>query len=222
MSRSDGNVLDLAALFARVPLEAVRFFLLGAHFRSQLEYVDDRIDEAATAHGRLVRVVRRLLVALADPGALPLPRGPISLAGESLGRAVMDGEVRFFAALDDDFNTGGAIGAVFGVVRELNQYFTATGERGLDPGPLAAARDFLVTADIILGLFPDGLAAFAPSASSSPEVTDLVATRERARQDRDIAWADQVREQIRRLGYDDLDSPDGPRLQPRDSHGESA
>ncbi len=223
MSKSDGNVLDLEALFARVPPEAVRFFLLSAHFRSQLEYGDDRLDEAAAAHGRLVRVVRRLLAALADPGALPLPRGLVSLAGESLGRAVAEGQERFFAALDDDFNTGGAIGALFGVVRELNQYFAATGERGLDPGPLAAARDFLVTADTILGLFPGGLAAFEAFAGGvAAAVAALADARERARRDRDWARADALRQEIRQLGYDVFDTPDGPRLQPRDPHGESA
>jgi cysteinyl-tRNA synthetase len=215
MSKSDGNVFDLAALFARVPPEAVRFFLLSAHFRSQLEYGDERIAEAAAAHGRLVRVVRRLLAALADPGARPVPLGLVSLAGEHLARAVAEGQERFFAALDDDFNTGGAIGALFGVVRELNQYFAATSERGLDTGALAGAREFLVAADAILGLFPGGLAPFASSSVLSPAVAELVEARERARRDRDWGRADVVRQEIRQLGFDVLDTPDGPRLQPR-------
>jgi len=217
MSKSDGNVLDLEALFSRVPPEAVRFFLLSAHFRSQLEYGDDRIDEAAAAHGRLVRVVRRLLAVLAESGAWPLPPDLVSLPGENLAQAVADGEERFFAAMDDDFNTGGAIGALFGVVRELNQYLVAAGERGLDPGPLAAARDLLATADTILGLFPAGLAAFAPAPPPSPALAALVSARERARQDRDWVRADQIRDEIRDLGYDVLDTAEGPRLQPRES-----
>ncbi len=217
MSKSDGNVLDLDALFARVPPEAVRFFLLSAHFRSQIEYGDHRIAEAAAAHGRLVRVVRRLLAVLADPGTTPLPSGLVSLAGESLARAVAEGEERFFGAMDDDFNTGGAIGALFGVVRELNQYLAATGERGLDPAPLAAARELLATADLILGLFPGGLADFAPAPAAPEAVAALVAARERARQDRDWPRADRLRDELRQLGYEVLDTPDGPRLQPRES-----
>lgn len=221
MSKSDGNVLDLAALFARVPPEVVRFFLLGAHFRSQVEYGEERLAEAAAAHARLVRAVRRLLAVMADPQGSPLPPGLISLAGEGLAQAVVRGEARFRAALDDDFNTGEALGVVFEVVRELNQYLATTGERGLDPGPLTAARGFLETADAILGLFPEGLAAFVP-AGAPAAVVELVADRERAREDRDYPRADQAREQIRRLGFDVLDTPDGPRLQPRGQGAESS
>jgi cysteinyl-tRNA synthetase len=222
MSKSDGNVLDLGALFARVPPAAVRFFLLSAHFRSQIEYGDDRLDEAAAAHGRLGRAIRRLLSALVEPDGRPLPPGLLSVAGEGLARAVADGQERFFAALDDDFNTGGALGALFGVVRELNQYLAATGERGLDPGPLTAARDFLGTADAILGLFPGGLADFAPAAAVPPEAADLAAARDLARRNRDWTRADQLRRELQHFGFDVVDTPEGSRLQPRAPRGESS
>jgi cysteinyl-tRNA synthetase len=222
MSKSDGNVLDLAALFARVPPAAVRFFLLSAHFRSQIEYGDDRVDEAAAAHNRLVRVSRRLLAILATPGADLLPPGLLSLPGEALARAVAEGRDRFFAALDDDFNTGGALGALFSVVRELNQYLAATGERGLDPGPLAAARDFLALADGILGLFEGGLGAEAASTAVPAAVSSLAEARDEARRERDWARADEARRRIQELGYEVVDTPEGFRLQPREPRGETA
>jgi len=214
MSKSDGNFLAMDQLLARYPAAVLRFFLLSAHFRSHLDFSEARLQEAAAGYERLRRGGRRLQEALADldAGHAPaLPRGLISLPGGALIDAVGRRQERFFAALDDDFNAGGAIGELFAVVRDVNQYFDATGGVPVDREPLAVARDLLAEADAILGLFPGGLDALA-AVRPPADVVALATDRDRARDERDWGRADALRDEIRAAGWEVADTPDGSRL----------
>ncbi|HOX25949.1 MAG TPA: cysteine--tRNA ligase [Candidatus Krumholzibacteria bacterium] len=219
MSKSDGNFLSMDELLRSHPAAVLRFFLLNAHFRSQLDFSEERLREATAGFDRLQRGARRLLAVLAaiDAGRdRPLPAGLASAAGGALAEAAASRRRRFFAAMDDDFNSGAAIGELFGLVRDLNQYLAETGGRGLDAGPLGAVRDLLVEADGILGIFPQGLGGLTETRSPAPEaVAALCEAREQARARRDWAGADSLRAQIREIGWEVIDTPGGPRLSPR-------
>jgi len=218
MSKSDGNFLAMDDLLARYPAEVLRFFLMNAHFRSQLDFGEDRLREAAAGYGRLHRGARRLAAVLAAIEAgrdRPLPTGLVSTAGSALAEATETRRRRFFAAMDDDFNSGAAIGELFGQIRDLNQYLAETGGRGLDAAPLGAVRGCLAEADGVLGIFPQGLDALAAESEPiPPEVTALVAEREEARRRRDWPAADALRRQLRDRGWDVVDTPAGPPLAP--------
>jgi len=239
MSKSDGNFMDMDTLLGRFPAAVLRFFLLNAQFRSQIEFSEDRLREAAAGYARLERGAQQVLVALAalevqeqdhdhaDPAAAsaapavltrqspPVPAGLISAPGHQLLEAAASRRRRFFAAMDDDFNSGGAIGELFGLIRDLNLYLAATGGQGLDPEPLARVRDLLAEADRILGLFPGGLAALAPELGRPPqEVAALSTRRQAARERQDWAEADLLRDQIAALGWDVVDTPHGYRVSP--------
>ena len=201
MSKSDGNFFAMEDVLAKIRPEVLRFFLLNAHFRSQLDYSEERLQEAAAALERLTRGAGRLLGALASPVA-PVPEGLISAQGEILAKAVREARRRFFAAMDDDFNSGGAIGALFGLVRDLNQYFATAGEAVIDRPALLEARHLFEEADSILALFPGGLEArAAPADGAPPEVRALAAAREAARKARDWARADVLRGEILAKGW---------------------
>jgi cysteinyl-tRNA synthetase len=106
---------------------------------------------------------------------------------------------RFFDALADDFNTPAALAALWDWIREANRSAEAVGDADL--------REMLA----VLGLenLLDEKAAEAPS-----EVVDLRDARERARAGRDFAEADRIRKQLRALGWEVRDSPQGPELLP--------
>ena len=107
----------------------------------------------------------------------------------------------FLAALADDFNTPRAWAALFEIVAEGNRR------------PLAGARDALVELLPLLGL--DSLLAPADEAAG-PEAAALLRERQRARQERDFARADELRERLAELGWDVRDTPEGARLRRRD------
>jgi cysteinyl-tRNA synthetase len=216
MSKSDGNFFAIDDVVETFAPEVLRFFLLNAHFRSQLDYSEERLQESATAYERLGRGIGRLLERLADE-VEPVPDGLTSAPGEILAKAVREHHRRFFAAMDDDFNSGGAIGELFGLVRDLNQYFATVPAAVVDREPLLAARELLSDANRILNLFPAGLDACAEGreAALPAEVTELVAEREEARQQQDWARADELRDAIQALGFVLEDGPQGTKVRPR-------
>ena len=118
--------------------------------------------------------------------------------------------------MDDDFNSGEAIGHIFRLVREVNRV------RAEDPAAVEgdeSARNALLSLfgmfDEMLGLFRGGLPR--PSVGVPPEVAELAAQREEARKSRDWAMADRLRARVLELGYVIEDRPDGPRLKIRNS-----
>jgi cysteinyl-tRNA synthetase len=106
---------------------------------------------------------------------------------------------RFFDALADDFNTPQALAAVFDWVREAN--------RSSSPPGNTDAREMLA----VLGL--ENLLE-AESVTVPAEARKLADARERARSGRDYAEADRLREQLRAIGWEVRDGPDGPELLP--------
>ncbi len=107
---------------------------------------------------------------------------------------------RFTDALATDFNTPRALAAVFDWVREANR----TGEGAVGEDDLRAMLD-------VLGL---GSLVDRTSVQPPPEVQELAQEREQARAQRDFARADSLRDELRSLGWEVRDGPDGPDLLP--------
>jgi len=210
MSKSDGNFFAMGDVLAKFAPEVVRFFLLNAHFRSQIDYGDDRLREAETALGRLQRGLRTLRNRR-NSDVEAVPNGLISGPGEILEKALRASRRKFFAAMDDDFNSGGALGAVFSLIRDINQYDTAAGSGVKDQALLDEAWEFLTDVVTILGLHSGGIDSLACDevAEVPLEVTALMKRREEARGARDWSAADSIRDEIAILGFLVEDGPDG-------------
>jgi cysteinyl-tRNA synthetase len=214
MSKSDGNFFAMGDVLEKFSAETIRFFLLNAHFRSQIDYGDDRLKEAEAAYERLRRGAIRL-AELRSSGAEPVPAGMISEPGEVLGKAVREHRRRFFAAMDDDFNSAGAIGALFGLVKDVNQYAAAAGEALRDRAVLDDCWALLAEGVGILGLHPGGVEGFAAVETAVPqEILDLAARRDAARAARDWAAADALRDALLTAGYIVEDGPAGTVVRP--------
>jgi cysteinyl-tRNA synthetase len=189
MSKSLGNTLTIRELVKRHDADALRLWMLGAHYRSGIEWSAERVEEAARALERFTRL-------LDDPRAAAAPAGVpsarlIELRGE------------FEAAMDDDFNTPQALGALFEIARVVNE----ERERG-DAATLGAGVAELRRVGGALGLFTRARDGAGPP----PEVEGLVAERQQARARRDFGRSDELRAEIQRLGWVVEDTPGGPRL----------
>ena len=210
MSKSDGNFFAMGDVLEAFRPEVIRFYLLNAHFRSQIDYSEDRLREAEAALDRLKRGMVKLREKRAS-GANPVPEGLVSEPGEHLAKALRKHHRHFFAAMDDDFNSAGAMGGLFALVKDLNQYYSAAGDAVLDAGLLEEAWDFCAKAVDILGLHRDGLGALAGGEDEAipAEILQLAADRDAARAAKDWSVADALRDEIQAKGFLVEDGPSG-------------
>jgi cysteinyl-tRNA synthetase len=188
MSKSLGNTLTIREMLRRHDRDALRLWMLGTHYRNQLEWSEERVHESARALERFTRL-------LDDPRAA----GPAGALSDRL--LALRGQ--FEAAMDDDFNTPQALGVLFEVARVVHE----DRERG-DAPALAAGVAELRRLGGALGLF----AGRRDEAGPPAEVERLVRERTEARARRDFRRSDELRAEIQGLGWLVEDTPSGPRL----------
>ncbi|WP_380165310.1 cysteine--tRNA ligase [Jannaschia sp. R86511] len=196
MSKSLGNSLGVAHLLGQVRPEVLRYYLVSAHYRSNLEFSPTSLTEAAAAWERIEGFLRRAVELVGDEQV----DGPDAPAGE-----VAAG---FRAAMDDDLAVPSALAALHGVVRDGNAALAA-GERDAVG---SAARSVLSMARV-LGVEPAGGPAGADRSAQALEqlVRAELGARAAARAARDWASADAVRDRLATAGVVIEDTADGAR-----------
>jgi cysteinyl-tRNA synthetase len=193
MSKSLGNVESLRDVLRRYMPATVRFFLLGAHYRSPIEYSSDRLAEATGGLDRIYNCLEAL------DRRMAVPAGEADTAGgtDAIAKKADAARAEFEKAMDDDLNTAGALGAVFDLVSAANASLAAgTGGAGL--GEAAAVLRELLT---VLGLPVD---REKPAAGELEEklLSLLVSIRNDARKAKQFAVADRVRNELKALGVE--------------------
>ncbi len=229
MSKSLGNFVLLKDVLEQHPAAVVRLLMLQTHYRSPLDFSEERLTEAASALERLVNMVRLVRWACVRPADGP-GAPPDDLA--ALSQALEATRGRFTAEMDDDFNTAGALAVVFGLVRHANG-FLAANESVLDAEGLALLDALQREVTDLLAVFgvtlpgadeeplPRGVVALAASvagyAGDDPveAVNALLAAREEARSLKDWTQADAVRVGLQELGVVIEDTPAGARVSVR-------
>jgi cysteinyl-tRNA synthetase len=191
MSKSLGNTLLVSEIVKRWRPVEVRYYLGAAHYRSHIEFSEGALDDAASAYRRIENFVEKVGPMLGDT---PL--------GDELPSA-------FSAAMDDDLGVPAALGVVHETVRLGNTAYAAG-----DKDAAADAVRAVLAMTGILGLSPK-MWQTAASADLTPVIDGLVqvalAQRAAARERKDYAAADAVRDQLTEAGVVVEDTPDGPR-----------
>jgi cysteinyl-tRNA synthetase len=208
MSKSTGHFFAMEDVLKEFDGQVVRFYLLSTQFRSQMEYSRERLEASAKTFERLVNACRSV-----DEHRSRLPDGPpISTAqGRELVAAAEKARQNFLTAMDDDFNSAGAIGYMFELIKTYNVM--------LDENPAAvtssrealdAVWSSLALFDEILGLFRDGLPRAAEDVPA--DILKDVEDRNNAKKSKDFQRADQLREKILAAGFLIEDTPTGARV----------
>lgn len=208
MSKSTGHFFAMDDVLREFDGAVVRFYLLSTHFRNQTEYSRDRLEEAKRGYERLRLACISVEEKLRALGESTIVSGP---GGTALEEAVDKGRASFFAAMDDDFNSAGAIGAMFELIKTYYKLVDDHGESLVrDREALESLKGAIVLFDQVLGLFPKG---FPTGAGDVPrDVLELVEARQRARQERNFDKADELRDRVEQLGYLIEDRPEGARV----------
>jgi cysteinyl-tRNA synthetase len=220
MAKSLGNVVSPRELLRRHRGVVLRYALLGAHYRSPLEFSEEALADAAASYDRLatfaVNAHRAVTAPAAGGGAGGAPGESVQEDGGAVGPGPYQGpdpggwRRRFQAALDDDLNVPAALAVLFDLVAEANPLI-ARAERD-DAAAAADLRDRLASfLDLagLLGFTP--LADLPDPATIRPLLDLLLDLRERARAARDFAAADMVRDRLAALGIRVEDRKGGPR-----------
>jgi cysteinyl-tRNA synthetase len=210
MAKSVGNVVGARELLGRYRGVVLRYALLGAHYRSPLEFSDEAIDDAAASYERLATFAVNAARALQPPGEGP-PEPPAQAAGGRLA-VVEEGawRERFIAALDDDLNVPAALAVLFDLVADTNPLI-GKAERG-DAAAAGKLRERLALFNELAGRLGFTPLLDLPDRAAFPAVLDLVLDlRERARAARDFAAADMVRDRLAEAGIRVEDRVGGPR-----------
>jgi cysteinyl-tRNA synthetase len=213
MAKSVGNVVSLRDLLRRYRGVVLRYALLGAHYRSPLEFSSEALDDAAAGYERLTTFAintARALPAEGEPAAEAAAGGPP--AGPGREASATDGAwaERFVAALDDDLNVPAALAVLFELVADANPLI-ARAERG-DAVATAELRARVATFGDLAARLGFAPLLDLPDPAAFPAVLDLVLDlRERARAARDFAAADLVRERLAAVGIRVEDRIGGPR-----------
>jgi len=201
MSKSLGNFFTLKDIFKQFDPMVVRFFLLSTHYRSPVNYSDQELNNAKEAYGRICRFVQDVDFILAR-SAEEAPLTEVEDLEEELN-AFRD---RFKAAMDDDFNTAGAVAAIFEMIHYCNKAIEEEGE--VEKETLAVMKETVLSLCSVLGL------AIGPRSEVQglrPEVDKLVVEREEARKKKDFAKADGIRVKLQEMGIVLEDTPYGTR-----------
>ena len=214
MSKSLGNFKTIRDILGSYLPETLRFFLLGKHYRSPIDFTAEGMDEAEKAQHRVYSSLMEARKALERASWIKTPL-PAELSAEwaALPQA-------FEAALDDDLNTAQALGQIFSQVRIVNRLLeeknlrAAESTRDLLEDFLARARDW----DAQLGLFGRDPAEFltelramraARKNLDMDRVEDLLRQRREARMQKDFTRSDALRRELLDLGVSVRDTPEG-------------
>jgi cysteinyl-tRNA synthetase len=197
MSKSLGNTYTVPDLVAKgYRPSAVRYLLLSAHYRKQLNFTWASLTQAEESLRRIVDFLARA-EAVSGEGA-----------HEEVAARVAEARTVFVEALQSDLNTAGALGAVFELVRSLNSAIDA-GELGR--GDLPAIRDAFALFDAALGVISLRRGEEAQPPVPIQQIEQLIEERNAARRRRDFAEGDRIRNDLAARGVLLEDSPTGTR-----------
>jgi cysteinyl-tRNA synthetase len=173
MSKSLGNIITIRQALEQYGADALRIFVLTAHYRAPLNYSEEGLESAR-------RATERLRLAASLPGG----------GGPSADIAPEEYRQRFIEVMDDDLNTAGALATLFDLARDIN--------RGRDAGrSVAEAQEVMRELAGVLGMT---LREPETTTGADPFIDLLVQLRTELRGEKQFALADSVRDRLARLG----------------------
>ena len=197
MSKSLNNFFTVRDIAKEYDLEAVRLFMLSAHYRSPINFSREQIEAANASLNRLY-TARNSLRFQTENGE----DRPMNAEEEAFAARLKTYEKRFDDAMDDDMNTADALGAIFEMVRDANVtigQYTSKEAAGAALNSLEAVCDVLGLLTKKQDELPDEIAA-------------LVQERAEARKNKDWARSDELRNRIVNAGYILEDTKQGQKV----------
>ena len=202
MGKSEQNFILLRDALDNYPTEVIRHFLISAHYRHPLDYNRESLMKSEGAFRRLSNCL----------DALKKYDGQFETdeaTGSSLQQAVQEMKSKFTAAMDADFNTAQALGAIFTLVSEVNRSLSAANE--MSSAVFSQAYQALTETCQVLGIYD---AEVLDSRGDNVEQRDhlidlLLEIRQDARSRKDWDTSDKIRDRLKELNVEIQDTREG-------------
>ena len=195
MSKSLGNFFTIREVLKLYRGEEIRYFILTSQYRSPLNYSDDQLDKAKAALTRLYTALRDVVPS--DVSA----QNPKQVSDESTSdKSASEYQSRFYAAMNDDFNTPEALAVLFDIARDLNK---AKEDQAEHAAVLAAELKSLAA---LLGLLQESPEAYLQGGVnnadglSDVDIENMITARNAARSNKDWAESDRLRDALKDQG----------------------
>ena len=210
MSKSLGNFFLVKDILEHFRPVVLRFFILSTHYRSPLDFSDERLTEAEKALTRLVSAVQGAKQLLKQ-----LPVQDVGAPSIELAEAVATARLEYEEAMADDFNTALALSSLFALAKTLNASCQAALRGDANPdregisAATAALSDMLEALGLSMEDIPESVGRDEVMVESLMKI--LLELRRSARENKDWAMADSIRKSLQAAGILVEDSPQGAR-----------
>ena len=208
MSKSLNNFFLVRDILDSYTPDTLRYFILSTHYRSPLDFSDERLNEAARSLDRLGTAIDNVLYLLKQEN------GSASEQSAALLAEVKKAEEEFENAMSDDFNTALATSAMFAVAKEINIYTAAVsaGTVTVDKEAVQEVKRIYAFMTEIIGVLQERWSEKSATGKEYDELMQVILSiRQQCREQKNWALADSIRDQLMEIGIVIEDSPQGAR-----------
>jgi len=202
MSKSLGNVYTLRDLLEKgFSAQVIRYFLISVHYRQRADLSFEKLEAAKNSLDRINNFVGKLNLQISG-----------NMAGDGVNDAgeidvlIREYSQEFKEAMDDDLNTPNALAILFSLIKAINKF------ESIDKKTAIQILNLIKKFDSVFGLNLLEPAEKTTELLIPENVSELVRQREIARKEKDWEKSDELREEIKILGYQVEDTPQGPKL----------
>ena len=195
MSKSLGNFFTVRDIREKYDSEVIRYFMLSAHYRNPINFADTLMEQAKSSVERVYTCLDNLAFLLKNAEDKELCD-----TCKAVLNKLEEYREKYIAAMDDDLNTAGAIGAIFDIVYLANTEVTAQMPKSVIEKVIDTIREL----GGVLGLFTK-----TEEKSLDDEVEALIEERNAARKAKDWAKADAIRDKLKEMNIVLKDTPNG-------------
>ncbi|MEJ2053357.1 MAG: cysteine--tRNA ligase [Calditrichaceae bacterium] len=200
MGKSLGNSVTLKDIFKKFDPLTVRFFVLGSHYRSALDFSDEALEASRKGLHKFHQTYLRILNAKSGDGR----------KDKDFEQKIEEFKDSFNEAMSDDFNSPRAIASVFDFTKEVNSWLDSSGEL---PGDTMTAliNTMNKTTGDVLGILPADMSDILNKQSGNLDgiMNLLLDIRQKLRQDKKYELADEIRNKLLEMNIEIKDSPNG-------------
>lgn len=197
MSKSLNNFFTARDVLKKYDSDVIRFFMLSAHYRTQINYSKELLDSAKASVERLYNTIGNLENLIDE-----VSREDMNEEEKEYINSLNKYREKYIQKMDDDFNTADAITVLFELSKDLNTNLNINSSKEVLSKALEVLRE--------LGA-PLGILQKSTKGSLEDEVETLIEARQKARKERDFAMADKIRDDLKARGIILEDTPQGVR-----------